>query len=236
MKKYLIISALVSIFTIASILAFIYREQVRDYSQNTYKSLYNKIYPTKKIETTDISNLEKNEYTYLLDIRTPTGWQYNNFDGEAQLYKDNDNYVQIYAIPYTTNEETSEKVLNTKILNESKGLIEASGEELKIILNSDQKAPTISTIEIIKTDEERINDENIFPLQRVKEGKFVFSGTRFLKNFTLLEYLKEGSDSEFIWILQNESIVAQVYGNLKDPIDKNNIETILDNSVKKQAN
>jgi len=236
MKKYLILSALVSIFTIASILGFIYRNQVWDYSQNTYKSLYNKVYPTKKIETTDIINLEKTEYSYLLDISNPRGWQYNNFDGEAQLYKDNDNYVQIYAIPVTANEETSEKVLNPKILEESKGLLETSGDELKIILNSDQKAPTISTIEIIKTDEERINDENIFPLQRIKEGKFVFSGTRFLKNFALLEYFKEGSDSEFIWILQNEGIMMHVYGNLKDPVDKSNIETILDSSIKKETN
>jgi hypothetical protein len=236
MKKYLIISVLVSVFTIASILGFIYRNQVRDYSQNTYKSLYNKINPTKKIETTDISNLEKTEYSYLLDIRTPNGWIFNNFDGEAQLYKDNDNYVQIYAIPFTTNEETSEKVLDPKFTGESKGLLEASGDELKIILNSDQKAPTISTIEITKTDEERINDEAIFPLQRVKEGKFVYSGTRILKNYVLLEYLKEGSDSEFIWILQNESILTHVYGNLKDAVDKNNIETILDSSIKKQAN
>lgn len=236
MKKYLVISVLVSIFTIASILSFIYRNQVWDYSQNTYKSFYNKINPTKKIELTDLNNLEKTEYTYFLDIRTPIGWQYTNFDGEAQLYKDNDNYVQIYAIPFKENGETSEKILDSKFVDGSNGLIEASPEELKSILNSDSKEPVINSIEIIKTDEQRINDEAIFPLQRIKEGKFVYAGTRFLKNYALLEYLKEGSESEFIWIIQGKNILAHVYGNLKDTVDKSNIETILDNSIKKETN
>lgn len=226
MKKYITLSIVFSLIVLAIILSYIYKPSLRLFINSNlfltnlfYKQDISKDFNKEKLILAEYSEFKYNNY---FNLYMPQNWIKYKYPGKAMFTKSLNEYILVSVLPYKTNSQTKIKSFmkdedlkfdSNGFFNEQIDKLNLDQKYLEGILNI-QDSSKFKEFKIEKSESKILEENDLPPVFRTKDGKFTLSKETSLNNFKFYIFQRDAGDYFIIGF--NNQLLIYAYTTLKD--------------------